>query len=139
MILSSTNKIEQTLLQSLPIVTRGIKIKSKKNQKRYFQCDIRFDMSKKPIKYIRLGLESTIWIPLFYYYLLDLCIICDMHFGYVHPILSSSTLGWAKKDLRLSYRDFRSLKAYVSQEILNLHSLRHSHSADICIHFYCLI
>ena len=60
MILSSTNKIEQTLLQSLPIVTRGIKIKSKKNQKRYFQSDIRFDMSKKPIKYIRLGLESTI-------------------------------------------------------------------------------
>ena len=102
MILSSTNKIE-------PIVTRGIKIKSKKNQKRYFQCDIRFDMSKKPIKYIRLGLESTIWIPLFYYYLLGLCIICDMHFGYVHPILSSSTLGWANKDVRLSSRDFRSV------------------------------
>ena len=30
------------------------------------------------------------------------------------------------------------LKANVSQEILNWHSLRHSHSADICIHFYCL-
>ena len=26
-------------------------------------------------------------------------------------------------------------KAYVSQEILNWHSLRHSHSAEICIHF----
>ena len=30
------------------------------------------------------------------------------------------------------------LKANVSQEILNWHSLRHSHSAEICIHFYCL-
>jgi hypothetical protein len=30
------------------------------------------------------------------------------------------------------------LKANVSQEILNWHSLRHSHSADICIHLYCL-
>ena len=32
----------------------------------------------------------------------------------------------------------KGLKANVSQEILNWHSLRHSHSADICIHFYCL-
>ena len=31
-----------------------------------------------------------------------------------------------------------TFKANVSQEILNWHSLRHSHSADICIHFYCL-
>ena len=32
-----------------------------------------------------------------------------------------------------------ALKAYVvSAKILNWHSLRHSHSADICIHFYCL-
>ena len=31
-----------------------------------------------------------------------------------------------------------SLKANVSQKILNWHSLRHSHSAEICIHFYCL-
>ena len=30
------------------------------------------------------------------------------------------------------------LKAYVSAKILNWHSLRHSHSAEICIHFYCL-
>ena len=30
------------------------------------------------------------------------------------------------------------LKANVSQKILNWHSLRHSHSAEICIHFYCL-
>ena len=30
------------------------------------------------------------------------------------------------------------LKPNVSQEILRWHSLRHSHSADICIHFYCL-
>ena len=29
-------------------------------------------------------------------------------------------------------------KAYVSAKILNWHRLRHSHSADICIHFYCL-
>ena len=31
-----------------------------------------------------------------------------------------------------------TFKANVSQEILNWHSLRHSHSAEICIHFYCL-
>ena len=31
-----------------------------------------------------------------------------------------------------------TLKANVSQEILNWHSLRQSHSAEICIHFYCL-
>ena len=30
------------------------------------------------------------------------------------------------------------LKANVSQKILNWHNLRHSHSAEICIHFYCL-
>ena len=33
---------------------------------------------------------------------------------------------------------FCTLKANVSQKILNLHSLRHSHSGEICIHFYCL-
>ena len=32
-----------------------------------------------------------------------------------------------------------SLKANVSQEILSWHSLRHNHSADIFIHFYCLL
>ena len=29
-----------------------------------------------------------------------------------------------------------TFKANVSQEILNWHSLRHSHSAEICIHFF---
>ena len=38
--------------------------------------------------------------------------------------------------LELKLRYFL-LKNYVSQEILNWHSLRHSHSADICILFYC--
>ena len=33
---------------------------------------------------------------------------------------------------------FRPYSTVVSQEILNCHSLRHSHSAEICIHFYCL-
>ena len=31
-----------------------------------------------------------------------------------------------------------TLKAHVSQKILNWHSLWHSHSAEICILFYCL-
>ena len=34
--------------------------------------------------------------------------------------------------------DYSSLKANVSEEILNGHSLRHSYSAEICIHSYCL-
>ena len=32
----------------------------------------------------------------------------------------------------------QGLKAYVSEKILSLLSLRHSLSADICIHFHCL-
>ena len=36
------------------------------------------------------------------------------------------------------FKQCRLFKANVSQEILNRHSHRHSHSADICIHFYCL-
>ena len=38
---------------------------------------------------------------------------------------------------RYTWQNF-CLKANVSQMILNWHSLRHSHNAEICMHFYCL-
>ena len=40
--------------------------------------------------------------------------------------------------LYVIYYFFAMFKANVSQKILNWHSLRHSHSAEICIHSYCL-
>ena len=42
------------------------------------------------------------------------------------------------KKLKIEKVRTLSVKTNVSQEILSWHSLRHSHSADICIHFYCL-
>ena len=55
------------------------------------------------------------------------------------PKISGDTLAF-RRLLSLLNKPFAiiGLKANVSQKILNWHSLRHSHSAEICIHFYCL-
>ena len=59
-----------------------------------------------------------------------------------HNIIQCSFLGWrmcAPKCPSCTRKTGLSfLKANISQKILNWHSLRHSHSAEICIHFYCL-
>ena len=55
---------------------------------------------------------------------------------YLHE-MQSGLFNEKKRFYMLRFWAFE-LKANVSQEILNWYGLRHSHSADICIHFYCL-
>ena len=51
------------------------------------------------------------------------------------PHVTGTTINLVVELFTLQYA-ILNLKANVSQEILNWHSLRHCHSADICIHFY---
>ena len=70
------------------------------------------------------------------------CSLSQTHFPHLHfpfPLHSiPSLIGFFYETSWLSWLKLWVLKANVSQEILNWQSLRHSHSADICIHFYCI-
>ena len=84
-----------------------------------------------------MGSNDDVLVPTIKHSTYVVC-VCEISLLFYYPGLSEDLKILGQKLIKGHLKEiFLSLKANVSEEILSWHSLRHSHSADICILFYC--